>query len=315
MTHLLKYNSQHFRCKAQVEFPECIADQCWSIGLVQACDRMYSEHRYGQGGSSFWEFPPLKSGRQRILNDSYSGNYPFYNLNSSKFEVRRGVISDSLISLTYRDHFYPTVGWETPDYGGAKLTDIILRQEFWVWLVATRHASSATSDTVNAKKDEMHILKTMRWRYNLHMTFDPTQPYGRRLQRIHDTQEEQPVILDGNHPRLSASALGPPHCNDAQSLIWYPNNPRDRAKLLIPSKQIIVPWDTWTNEMSPGRPLSPKKPDYCRLVANGFTTRKPVWTSTQISGPWATLKPVQPNNHASQVLHWAESSRMNLLMG
>ncbi|VDM17301.1 unnamed protein product [Hydatigera taeniaeformis] len=267
MANLLKYESQHFRCKVQIELPECIADRCWSIGLVQACDRMYLENRYGQSGSSFWEFHPLKSGRHKMVNDSDGRQYPFYSLTSSKFEIRRGVVSDSLVSLTYEDHFYPTVAWELPYYGGAKLTDVIRKQDFWVWLVAIKRASSrtTTTDVFNAKNDEIYILKTMRWRYNLHMTFDPNQPIGRRLQRIYDTQEEQPVILETNRP-LPLSALSPPHCNAAQSLIWYPNNPSDKPKLLVPPKQIIVPWDTWTNDMAPGRHLTVKKPDQCKLV-------------------------------------------------
>ncbi|KAM7543310.1 hypothetical protein Aperf_G00000004013 [Anoplocephala perfoliata] len=267
MANLLKYESQHFRCKVQIELPECVADRYWSIGLVQACDRMYLENRYGQSGSSFWEFHPLKSGRHKMVNDSDGRQYPFYSLTSSKFEVRRGIVPDSLISLNYEDHFYPTVAWELPYYGGAKLTDVVRKQDFWVWLVAIKRASSrgAAMDIFNAKNDEIYILKTMRWRYNLHMAFDPSQAVGRRLQRIYDVQKEQPVIME-NNKSLPLSALSPPHCNAAQSLIWYPNNPSDKPKLLVPPKQIIVPWDTWTNDMAPERNIILKKPDQCKLV-------------------------------------------------
>ncbi|KAA3670526.1 uncharacterized protein DEA37_0007361 [Paragonimus westermani] len=202
-----------------------------------------------------------------MVNDSDGRQYPFYSLTSSKFEIRRGVISDSLVALNYEDHFYPTVAWELPYYGGAKLTDVIRKQDFWVWLVAIKRASirSATCDLFNAKHDEVYILKTIRWRYGLHMTFDPHQPIGKRLQRIYDVQKEQPIILESNRP-LPLSALSPPHCNAAQSLIWYPNNPTEKPRLLVPPKQIIVPWENWTNDMAPGRALGVKKPDQCKLV-------------------------------------------------
>ncbi|KAF7234367.1 Tetratricopeptide helical [Paragonimus skrjabini miyazakii] len=318
MTNLLKYESQHFRCKVQLEISECIADRCWSIGLVQACDRMYLENRYGHSGSSFWEFHPLKSGRHKMVNDSDGRQYPFYSLTSSKFEIRRGVVSDSLVALTYEDHFYPTVAWELPYYGGAKLTDVIRKQDFWVWLVAIKRASSrsASCDVFNAKHDEVYILKTMRWRYGLHMTFDPHQPVGKRLQRIYDVQEEQPIILESNRP-LPLSALSPPHCNAAQSLIWYPNNPTDKPKLLVPPKQIIVPWETWTNDMAPGRALSVKKPDQCKLVgewahdteigidvspaaiksgpsSRGWKAQGPVDTTTTVSTSRSARTPSRP---------------------
>ncbi|KAM3171274.1 hypothetical protein ACTXT7_016947 [Hymenolepis weldensis] len=266
MANLLKYESQHFRCKVQIELPESVADRHWSIGLVQACDRMYLENRYGESGSSFWEFHPLKSGRHKMVNDSDGRQYPFYSLTSSKFELRRGAVPESLVALSYEDHFYPTVAWELPYSGAAKLTDVIRKQDFWVWLIAIKRASLKISsmDSFNAKHDEVYILKTMRWRYNLHMTFDLNQPIGRRLQEVYDKQEEQPEILETNKP-IPLSALSPPHCNAAQSLIWYPNN-NERPRLLVPPKQIVVPWDSWTNDMAPGRNVVLKKSDQCKMV-------------------------------------------------
>ncbi|CAH8646938.1 unnamed protein product [Heterobilharzia americana] len=300
MTNLLKYESQHFHCKVKLEINDCIADRYWSIGLIQACDRMYLENRYGNYGSSYWEFHPLKSGRHKMVNDSDGRQYPFYSLTSSKFEICRGVITHSLISLTYEDHFYPTVAWELPYSGGVKLTDVIRKQDFWVWLVAIKHASSRSYDIFNTKHDEVYILKSIRWRYCLHMTFDPYQPIGKRLLRVYDIQEEQPIILEYNHS-IPLSALTSPHCNAAQSLIWYPNNPSHRPKLLVPPKQIIVPWETWIKDMTPGKSLSVKKPEQCKLVGEwSYDTEIGIDTDSTVkigynNHDWKSITPIIAN--------------------
>lgn len=266
-TTLLKYESQHFRCRVQLGISQSYADHNWSIGLIQACDRMYLENRYGNVGSSFWEFHPLKSGRHRMVNDSDGRQYPFYSLTSSKCEIRRGPINDSIVNLHYEDHFYPTVAWELPYCGGARLSDVIRKQDFWVWLVAIKRASYLDffTDKYNLEDDKLYVLKTFRWRYNLHMTFDPNLPPGRRLKRIFDNQPEKPYICDDNKP-LSLSAVNPPHCNSAQSLIWYPNNQHDRVRLLVPPKQTIVPWDHWLVDMAPGEDLIAPRPRDCIIV-------------------------------------------------
>ncbi|CAH8599987.1 unnamed protein product [Schistosoma turkestanicum] len=272
MTNLLKYKSQHFHCKVKIILNECIANQCWSIGLVQACDQLYLENRYGNYGSTFWEFHPLKSGRHKMVNDSDGRQYPFYSLINSKYEIYRGIVSDNMITLTYEDHFYPTVAWELPYYGGVKLTDISRKQDFWVWLIAIKRARNRKPNfygLVNVEQDEVYILNTIRWRYTLHMTFDPYQLIGKRLKRIYDLQQEQPIVLEDNRT-LPLSALSPPHCNSAQSLIWYPNNSRDQPKLIVPPKQIIVPWRTWTNEMTLSGSNYVKRPEQCILVGEWF---------------------------------------------
>lgn len=260
-TTLLKYESQHFRCKVQIGISRSFAEQNWSVGLIQACDRMYLENRYGNVGSSFWEFHPLKSGRHRMVNDSDGRQYPFYSLTSSKCEIRRGLIEDSIVNLHYEDHFYPTVAWELPYCGGAKLTDVIRKQDFWVWLVAIKRSPYLDffTDKYNIEDDKLYVLKTFRWRYNLHMTFDPYLPPGRRLKHIYDNQAEKPYLCE-NNKLLTMSAANPPHCNAAQSLIWYPNNHRDRVRLLVPPKQTIVPWEQWLNDMAPGENLVAPRP-------------------------------------------------------
>lgn len=269
MPNLLKYESKHFKCKVKLYINQCIADSCWSIGLIQACDRMYLENRYGTSGSSFWEFHPLKSGRHKMVNDSDGRQYPFYSLTNSRTEIPRGVVHEGIINLSYEDHFYPTVAWELPYTIGstnAKLTDVIRKQDFWVWLVAIKRTNNCSlSDIFNIKYDKLYILKTIRWQYSLHMTFDPYETIGKRLKTIVDLQQEEPVVLDTNY-LLPLSALSPPHCNAGQSLIWYPKNPNEKPKLLVPPKQIIVPWDTWMKDMVPEKNFIVKKPDQCKLV-------------------------------------------------
>ncbi|PAA47633.1 hypothetical protein BOX15_Mlig007864g1 [Macrostomum lignano] len=252
--YLVQYESQHFKCKALVELEESIADSHWTIGLIQACDRMYLENRYGQYGSSFWEFHPLKTRQHRMVNDSDGRQYPFYSLTSSKCEVTKGVVRDSVIKLQYADHFYPTVAWDLPYCNGVKLTDVIRRQSFWIWLVAIKRAAlHADTDVFHLGDDQIHILSSMHWRYSLHMEFDPHERIGRRLRTLTDTQMEAPRILPEEEVKpMPLSAVHPPHCNAAQSLIWYPKQPGQQPDILVPPKQTIVPWERWLRDMMPG---------------------------------------------------------------
>ncbi|XP_018646433.1 hypothetical protein Smp_078910 [Schistosoma mansoni] len=279
MTNLLKYKSQNFHCQVELSINECIAKEYWSIGLVQACDQLYLENCYGNYGSTLWEFHPLKSGRHKMVNDSDGIQYPFYNLINSKYDLDQGIVKDQIITLTYDDHFYPTVAWELPYYGGIQLTDIIRKQTFWVWLIAIKHGkhskfNSLNHQLFNVEQDEVYILNTIRWYYTLHITFDPYQPIGKRLKHIDDIQQEQPIILEDDNKKLPLSALSPPHCNAAQSLIWYPNNIRDEPKLIIPPKQIIVPWSIWINDMTLNRSTTMKRPKQCKLVSEWFNDKE-----------------------------------------
>lgn len=266
-SNLLQYESQHFRCKVKITITPGETDRNWSIGLVQACDRMYLENRYGDVGSSYWEFHPLKSGRHTMVNDSDGRQYPFYSLTSSKFELKKGLVHESVVSLHYEDHFYPTVAWELPYCGGTKLTDVIRKQDFWVWLVVIRRGKKKNEELslFDPRYDHVHVLRTMRWRYNLHMIFDPNKSIGQRLKKLYDVQEETPYVLDICKP-LPLSALSPPHCNAAQSLIWYPRDLSEKLKILVPPKQIIVPWESWLTDMGQNRRLKVQKPKDCKLV-------------------------------------------------
>ncbi|PAA49152.1 hypothetical protein BOX15_Mlig016010g4 [Macrostomum lignano] len=286
---LMQYESQHFKCKAIIELEECVADRNWTIGLIQACDSMYLENRYGRHGSSFWEFHPIKSGRHRMVNDSDGRQYPFYSVTSSKCEVTRGAVHNCVVKLQYADHFYPTVVWELPYCGGAKLTEVIRRQDFWIWLVAVRRAGhyNRGNDVFHVGKDELYILRSMRWHYCLHMRFDPDERVGNRLRSVADRQVEEPSILLHSDEPVPLSAVHPPHCNAAQSLIWYPRvrTGHHKPELLVPPRQAIVPWDRWSAEMLPGLSPRPQRPRELRVC--------PLWSKDSDIGV-APAKVQQP---------------------
>lgn len=270
---LVQYESQHFRCKATVEVEESIANSHWTIGLVQACDGMYLENRYGKSGSSHWEFHPLSARHHKMVNDSDGRQYPFYSLTTSKCEITKGVVGEAEMRLHYSDHFYPTVAWQLPFCGGVHLTDVIRKQDFWVWLVALRRQRS-TNEQFNLGRDELFVLRTMRWRYSMHLQFDPHQRLGRRLKSVMDEQPELPTVIDVDKS-VPLSAMHPPHCNAAQSLIWYPRVNGERQELLVPPKQSIVPWERWTDEMMPTadreRLRRPANLRICPLWSDDFT--------------------------------------------
>jgi hypothetical protein len=266
---LLQYESQHFQCSVTLRFTQSVAHQNWSVGLVQACDHMYLENRYGDTGSSFWEFHPLRCRRRKMVNDSDGRQYPFYSLTSSKCEVRRGFVPDTTITLRYEDHFYPTVAWELLYCSRSKLTDIIRLQDFWVWLVAIKRGTIRDNchfDVFSPNEDSVYVLKTMRWRYNLHLSFDPLMPLGKRLKHVADVQHEQPYVLDSER-EIPISALCPPHCNAAQSLVWYPTDKTEPPRILVPPKQVIVPWDQWLTDMTPNGSLRANRPKDCKVVS------------------------------------------------
>lgn len=266
-TTLLQYESQNFKCQVKLRILPGEADSCWSVGLVQACDQMYLENRYGDIGSSFWEFHPLKSGRYVMLNDSDGLQYPFYCSNNSKMEISCGNVDESAQCLGFEDHFYPTVVWELPYCQNARLTDVIRRQSFWIWLVAIRRGDKIIGgyNYFNPRCDEVFILRTMRWKYNLHMTFDKDKPVGQKLINVINMQDEYPLVL--NYCKtLPLSALAPPNCNAAQSLIWYPSDINEQLKVLVPPTQIITPWEVWQNEMSHNRTLKVHKSKHCKFV-------------------------------------------------
>lgn len=240
---MLYYKTQTFYCKVEIEIPTCSADKDWTIGLVQACDFMYLANDYGGLGNSLWEFHPLKSGRRKLINDSDGRQYPFYSVNQSLFNIRRGIVRRSTLNLQIKDYFHPSVVWELPYSKGVQLSEINRKQKFLIWLVAIKYGKKTG-------KDEMHVLKKIRWEYNLHMEVDPHMPLGKRVRKIYDVQDGGISMSDSSRiHKLPVAATFPPHCNAAQSLIWYPRETHRHSRILVPPKQIIVSWDDWVYDM------------------------------------------------------------------
>lgn len=242
---MLYYKTQNFYCKVGIELPTCTADRNWSIGLVQACDYMHLENNYGGLGKSLWEFHPLKSGLRQFINDSDGRQYPFYSISQSLFSIKRGIVKRAYVNLQIKDYFHPSVVWTLPYSRGVHLTEIRRNQRFYIWLVAIKHGRKACG-----QEDEVHIMQKLRWEYDLHMEIDPHMPVGQKVRRIYDTQGDSIAMCDFNPTqKLPPEATHAPHCNAAQSLIWYPRDQARHSRILVPPKQIIVPWERWVSDM------------------------------------------------------------------
>lgn len=266
--HLLQYESQHFCCRIDLETHESKAESDWIVGLVQACDKMYLENKYGLAGSSYWEFHPLKSGRHKVVNDSDGRQYPFYSLSNSKREIRKGDVREQVFTLRFEDHFYPTVAWHLPYTDNDKLSEIIRHQSFWVWLVAIKKGDDKLrEEPFDITTDELYVLKTIRWKYNLHMTMESSNPLGKRVKTLFDYQKDLPMVLDEPMP-IPLSATSPPHCNAAQSLTWYPRDIVKRPKILVAPRHIIMPWQMWLTDMFPDRDMTVMHPKDCKVVGS-----------------------------------------------
>ncbi|PAA62887.1 hypothetical protein BOX15_Mlig029768g3 [Macrostomum lignano] len=247
--NMLYYRTQTFYCKVSIEIPSCVADRDWSIGLVQACNYMYLENDYEQRGSSYWEFHPLKSGRRQLMNDSDGRMYPFYSVTQSVHTIRVGHHWKTNKELQIKDYFHPSVVWELPYSGRVRLTDIHRQQQFLIWLVAVRHRRRGVLTEAQSPADEVHVLKKIRWDYNLRMKVDSHLPVGERVRWFTEYQSEPPQVSEPDEAHLPEESTKAPHCNAAQSLIWYPRDPDRYQRILVPPKQIIVPWSQWVREM------------------------------------------------------------------
>ncbi|BHF71687.1 hypothetical protein AAHC03_09318 [Spirometra sp. Aus1] len=147
------------------------------------------------------------------------------------------------LNLQIKDYFHPSVVWELPYSGGVRLSEINRKQKFLIWLVAIKYGRKTM-------KDEITVLKKIRWEYNLHMQVDPTMPLGKRVRKIYDVQDGGIMMADPTRVhKLPVAATFPPHCNAAQSLIWYPKDVGRHPRILVPPKQVIVPWEEWVFDM------------------------------------------------------------------
>ncbi|CAH8456706.1 unnamed protein product [Schistosoma turkestanicum] len=240
----LYYKTQTFHCKVEIDIPTCISDHDWTIGLVQACDYMYLANDYEGVGKSLWEFHPLKSGLREFINDSDGCQYPFYDVYQSLCNIKKGPLKKATLNLHMKDYFHPSVVWELPFSGGVRLTEITRQQKFLIWLLAIKYGKKFS------RKDEITVFEKIRWEYDLRIKIDPFMPLGSRIRKIYDLQHNGVILTNSDKPyRLPISVAFPPHCNAAQSLIWYPKDSHASARILVPPEQIIVPWEQWVHDM------------------------------------------------------------------
>uniref|UniRef100_A0A8C6XKW3 Family with sequence similarity 78 member A n=1 Tax=Naja naja TaxID=35670 RepID=A0A8C6XKW3_NAJNA len=211
---VLRYRTPHFRASAQVLLPPVPKKETWIVGWIQACSHMEFYNYYGDHGMSSWELPDLLEGKIQAISDSDGVNYPWYG----------NTTETSKFTISMNDNFYPSVTWAVPvsDSNVPKLTCIHRDQSFTTWLVAT-----------NTTTNEMVILQTIKWRMKLGIDVEPSHPLGRRAKLREPSAQEQPQILSKNEP-IPPSALVKPNANDAQVLMWRPND--GRPLVVIPPK-------------------------------------------------------------------------------
>ncbi|XP_028851663.1 protein FAM78A isoform X2 [Denticeps clupeoides] len=179
---VLRYRTPYFRAAAQVLVPPVACEETWTVGWIQACNKMDFYNTYGSEGISSWELPELKTGQIQAISDS------------------DGVT-------------YPCVTWTVP-VGTAdtppRLSGIQRDQHFTTWLVA-----------LNETTAEMVLLQTIRWRMQLSIEVDPKRPLGQRGRLLEPQIQDRPQILETNEP-IPPNALVRPNANDAQVLMWRP---------------------------------------------------------------------------------------------
>ncbi|XP_061117113.1 protein FAM78A isoform X2 [Conger conger] len=173
---------------------------------------------------SSWELPDLRDGKIQAISDSDGVNYPWYGNTTETCTVVGPSRRDTKFTVSMNDNFYPSVTWGVPisDSNRPFLTAIRRDQSFTTWLVAINQASGETL-----------VLQTIRWRMRLCIHIDPDKPLGQRASLAEPTAQEQPQILPRNEP-IPGNALVKPNANDAQVLMWRPND--GEPILVIPPK-------------------------------------------------------------------------------
>uniref|UniRef100_A0A1I8FMY6 Uncharacterized protein n=1 Tax=Macrostomum lignano TaxID=282301 RepID=A0A1I8FMY6_9PLAT len=202
---------------------------------------MYLENDYEQRGSSYWEFHPLKSGRRQLMNDSDGRMYPFYFRDAERAHHPSGHHLEDHKELQIKDYFHPsvvcpTLGGPTDEHSPAAAVPHLAG-------VAVRHRRRGVLTEAQSPADEVHVLKKIRWDYNLRMKVDSHLPVWRAG-----------GVSEPDEAHLPEESTKAPHCNAAQSLIWYPRDPTATSASLVPPKQIIVPWSQWVREMLAASP-------------------------------------------------------------
>ncbi|XP_037121468.1 protein FAM78A [Syngnathus acus] len=209
---ILRYRTPYFRAQALVLVPPVAANETWTVGWIQACNHMEFYNTYGSKGMSSWELPDLRNGNIQAISDSDGVNYPWYGNTTETYTIVGPTRKDSKFTVSMNDNFKPSITWAVPvsDSNVAELTAIRRNQSFTTWLVA-----------INRATDETMILQTIRWRMRILIRVDPEKPLGQRAVLLEPIAQEQPQIL-GENESIPPNALVKPNANDAQMLMWRP---------------------------------------------------------------------------------------------
>ncbi|XP_071948476.1 protein FAM78B-like isoform X2 [Antedon mediterranea] len=216
---VLKYQTPHFRASAKVRFPPISGNDTWQIGWVQGCSNMDFTITYGNLGTSSWEIPALKTGQQRFVSDSDGKHYPWYGCTTEVATASGPTNCWTNLNLRMNDNFHPSITWDIPVRNShqVKLTRLARDQSFTVWLVA-----------VNQTTGQKFVLRTVKWRMQINIAVDGTQPLGKRARLLEPKIQEQPVVLESWQNEVAPpESLRAPNANNAQTLIWRPTTGGD----------------------------------------------------------------------------------------
>ncbi|XP_058230421.1 protein FAM78A isoform X1 [Hemibagrus wyckioides] len=222
---VLRYRTPYFRAAARVHMPPLVRKEIWTVGWIQACNKMDFFNYYGEEGISSWELPELRDGRIHSISDSDGVNYPWYGCTTEIYTIVGPTKKSTSLTVSMNDNFCPSVTWSIPTGTHSVpplLSSIHRDQHFTTWLVA-----------MNESTAEIVLLRTIRWRMRLAIEVDPEKPLGQRARIMDHLTQEQPEILATNEP-IPPNALVKPNANDAQVLIWRPK--RGKSVVVIPSK-------------------------------------------------------------------------------
>ena len=75
---VLRYKTPYFRASASVVIPPIDQKNTWTIGWIQACEKMEFKNTYGEHGHSSWEIPQLEAKKAKAVSDSDGVSYPWY---------------------------------------------------------------------------------------------------------------------------------------------------------------------------------------------------------------------------------------------
>ncbi|XP_028851662.1 protein FAM78A isoform X1 [Denticeps clupeoides] len=210
---VLRYRTPYFRAAAQVLVPPVACEETWTVGWIQACNKMDFYNTYGSEGISSWELPELKTGQIQAISDSDGVTYPWYGSTTEIYTIVGPTKRATKLTVSMNDNFCPSVTWTVP-VGTAdtppRLSGIQRDQHFTTWLVA-----------LNETTAEMVLLQTIRWRMQLSIEVDPKRPLGQRGRLLEPQIQDRPQILETNEP-IPPNALVRPNANDAQVLMWRP---------------------------------------------------------------------------------------------